>query len=369
MNNFILRSKAVLFLALTLGIIACQDVIEFEVNRSGSQLVVDGTIVPGQSPQFLNLGFTSVKEQIPIPINGAKVTLFDGNGNSEAYEPALAEVDPNLPPNPDRPVIDGKYQFNANIITPEAGGTYHIEIVLPGGETYRSSSETIPDITIQDSLYTEFIEVEQLNDEGTSVTRRAVRVFTNSQLPDHFNPFFVKWKLEEVYRFTETRIPCLGCLPLSCYVTDFSDPQSFLLLDGTENSSRAIHNQVVGTSVINNTYSDVHFFNLIASGITKEAFDYWSKVDQVVNNQGTIFDVPPAKIRGNIRNIENPEELVFGYFSAASSDTARTSVRPDQLPVFVPDPCRNTRFPPAQCNNCLRFRESTYQAPSYFTGE
>jgi len=177
MNKFILRSKAVLFLALTIGLFACQDVIEFEVNRSGSQLVVDGTIVPGQSPQFLNLGFTSVKEQIPIPINFAEVTLFDENGNSEAYEPALAEVDPNLPPNPDRPVIDGKYQFNADIITPEPGGTYFIEIVLPGGKTYRSLPETIPDVTIQDSLYTEFIEIEQLNDEYTGLQKPASPVW------------------------------------------------------------------------------------------------------------------------------------------------------------------------------------------------
>lgn len=51
--------------------------------------------------------------------------------------------------------------------------------------------------------------------------------------------------------------------------------------------------------------------------LTKSAYDFWELVDEQNNNVGSVFDTPPARIRGNLYNVTNPDDVVLGYFGAS----------------------------------------------------
>jgi hypothetical protein len=50
--------------------------------------------------------------------------------------------------------------------------------------------------------------------------------------------------------------------------------------------------------------------------ISREAFEYWTALSKTTETTGSIFDPVPTSVTGNIKNVENREEPVFGFFTA-----------------------------------------------------
>jgi len=342
-----------LFFLVSLVFWACQDIIEFDTTRSGGVLVVDGRIASQPGPQFLTLGRTTEEERIPIPETGAEIILFDSRGNSENY----TEVE------------EGRYRFNGEQIQPREGEEYFIEITLKNGEVYRSQPEIISEeIPIPTTLSISFEEIEERDRFNSIIDKDIVRVSADLTIPATNRPLLLRWELEEVYKFTQSvATDTLNQEPDSCFVTRKYEPQRIMLFDGRETESGPIEDQEVGISQIDFTYFQKRFFNLVTYYISPNALEYWERVDEVVNRQGTIFDRPQAVVRGNVFNINKSEELVFGYFEAVSTDTTRLGFSPSQLPNPVLNPCALGRqFPMRACFDCLLLRNSTKQEPEYF---
>ena len=56
----------------------------------------------------------------------------------------------------------------------------------------------------------------------------------------------------------------------------------------------------------------------ISLRMTRDAIEYWRKVNILANQVGSIFDTPPAEINGNIKNLNNQDEKVYGYFQTVN---------------------------------------------------
>lgn len=54
------------------------------------------------------------------------------------------------------------------------------------------------------------------------------------------------------------------------------------------------------------------------NSITTGAYRYYKILQDQTQNTGTLADSPPAPTAGNVKNINNPDENTFGYFSASS---------------------------------------------------
>jgi hypothetical protein len=68
-------------------------------------------------------------------------------------------------------------------------------------------------------------------------------------------------------------------------------------------------------------------------------------VKQQAEISGSIFDPPPATIRGNMLSLDNPDEVVLGYFMAGGETSQRIYVDKNDLTfkqnrAIVPDDCR-----------------------------
>jgi hypothetical protein len=63
-------------------------------------------------------------------------------------------------------------------------------------------------------------------------------------------------------------------------------------------------------------------------GLSRQAFEYWTDLAKTTQGTGSLFDVLPSQVTGNIRNVANSRLLAFGYFSAATEETRRFTVSP-----------------------------------------
>jgi len=90
-------------------------------------------------------------------------------------------------------------------------------------------------------------------------------------------------------------------------------------------------------------------------------------VKEVIDIDGGLFDPPPGTIIGNIRNVDNPDDVAVGDFSVSSVFFKRAFVNRDDTGVFIRDKCGGFRFDvPFGCMNCLEITQSTLERPDYW---
>ena len=77
--------------------------------------------------------------------------------------------------------------------------------------------------------------------------------------------------------------------------------------------------------------------------ITKEAYNYWNTLERQIKSQESLYNSQPFQVRGNIINVDNPEEPVLGFFLVAGQTEKRIFLdRPEELETefsycFPPD--------------------------------
>ena len=56
-------------------------------------------------------------------------------------------------------------------------------------------------------------------------------------------------------------------------------------------------------------------------GLTENAFNYYFTLFDQAAKTGALIDTPPIPVRGNIRNVTNPDNYALGYFFACEVAT------------------------------------------------
>lgn len=337
--------SSVSFLSLS----SCIKTIHFKVKHQGGQLVVQGMITNSGGQQELHIGMTARGERKTVPVDNAHVTIYETNDHQEDYH----ETDP------------GVYIMDGNSVKGVPGSTYHLLIKLEDGKEYQTKPETMPMATGKVSAHYEFGKVKELSSDGVELSEDAVLVYADTQIPQTAKPLYLKWDVDEVYKFTQVYIPGpFNIPPPVCYVTIYPNTQNIKLYNGEKQSTNEIKNQKIASQIINFSFYQKHNFDVYVSSITRSAYEYWKRVNEVVNSNGTIFDVPPATVPGNVYSTSNPGESVLGYFEAAMVDTSRFAMYRYEMPIPVLNPCATAAKP--ECTGCLLLPNSTLQYPSNF---
>ena len=68
--------------------------------------------------------------------------------------------------------------------------------------------------------------------------------------------------------------------------------------------------------------------------ITQPAYLYYQILKKNTEQQGSIFDVQPSQLRGNIHSVSNPDETVIGFVTASNTTQQRIFIRNDQLTTW-----------------------------------
>lgn len=274
----------ILFLATSVVLSSCEDVVELDLPEGEEFLVVEGWITNQDRPHDVILTTTAAyfDDADPAPATGANVFIRDDAG----METLLAESSPGVYTYPDSGIV---------------GRSYQLEIVLDNGKRYLSSFEELYEPVPILEIYWQLSEDEPNDDNGESLDDiYDVLIFTiePAGVGDHY-----RWR--SILNEEEQREP------FDLFVADDE------FVDG---------NPITEFNVSDDLYSQFDTVTIIQERISRDAYEFLSLLQTQTAFVGGPFDPPPSPIRGNIVNLTDPNDLALGFFGASARDQATVIV-------------------------------------------
>lgn len=366
------RFKLLLILAVLLASNSCVEKIDFEIDRlENERLIVSGTLTDLDEQQVVYLSQTTsdarepllvdpinniyTNNDLPRPLPGASVSLYDEEfGGTWNY----TETKP------------GEYVLQ-NFFHRSPESRYSLQIVV-GDRQYASKPQSIPEAIGSDDLSFSF-ERTRLEDNPDAAQ---VVIRTETTLPEQVGDYYLRWAVDEAYFWDLTFFPNpFNTPPPPCIVFGFPDPERITLVNGDLlNRPGAKSTQIVAKRIVDQSFLSRHYFNVRQLSISKDAYEYWRRVGELVNNTGSVFDTPPAPIKGNLYNINDPNEVVLGYFEVAKSKVTRIYTTFADVPFFLEKICEYQPGKPRAdyeptCLSCNVFPNSQMEFPEWWFDE
>lgn len=266
------------------------------------KLIVDGFITTNLEKfrVILTKSKAPLDKENPTVVTNAKVKIVDNLKNE--YELPHSRQGIYLTPENQRVII---------------GRSYKVIIELPDGRKYESIPELVRLAPPIDSVKYQFIEVADFKGYKKPYFEVMGEIQDDVKSKDYYRWDWTNYQYlsycENDYdgrSRTLARIPCCGdCWnPKKIYgEINFSDD---FLFNGKKISQPLLSLPYDSRRPF---YMDIRLY-----AVSKEYSQFWKTVKAQINNIGGIFDNPPATIQGNVRNINNPEEQVLGYFGAGA---------------------------------------------------
>ena len=338
---------------------SCIDPINLTLEDEDEFLVIDGSFTSEYGAHPLKLYYsTGQRTKARREVTDAQITLFENGGEKSVY----LETKP------------GNYQLVNNSLAATPNNSYHIEIVLPSGQIYRSEPEKSPIKIKGERVFFDFVIKQEQTVVG-SIGRPYIDVFVATPLPTN-QDFWIRWEVINMYDFMEVLCSPVQSVTPTCYVIGEQNVQEITLLDGTNVAADYLPKFKVSEKFIpgeDAEFRGLHYFLVHQKSITKRAHIYWQNINSLANQTGSIFDAPPAPIKGNIVNVNNPEEVVLGYFEVANEDVIRGYVtQADFINFyrFTENVCPTNNNPFARrdfaCCQCEQLPNSTMIKPSWW---
>jgi hypothetical protein len=305
-------------------------------------------------------------------VTGAAVTLSDDLG----FQEVLQEIS------------DGIYQGVTKGIE---GRSYHIEVTLPDDSQIKSTPQLLKPCPSIDNLELEHVSFRNPISENTKVEVIGLNLNVHMNSPNTGTRYF-KWTIGGTYEMYTALNQGEGypppCdLPVTnhentrpCYVT--TQDKTLIILGESVSNDSDILSKTLKVITPNSTYKYGQSVEVSQYSMTKDAFDYWSKVEGQQKGVGSVFDPPPAQIIGNLSYAEDQGTQVMGYFEVSSVKKRRVFIQAtdfeglDSSSVFFSDkginePCwppigwqAPTWTRPDYCCDCRLLDNSTKTKPS-----
>lgn len=302
-------------LSIALAVImSCVEPVSLKITTELPKLVIYGTINNQDDSCVVNLSYTtnylSGKQFVNntvVPAIASKVILKDDKGNSAEMQASA----------------DGVYVTKS--LKGKIGNTYTLHVEMPNGNKYESEPETLPNVPSIDSLnYTLYQDPRYYN--GVYFTDISLKINSYFQDPPNEQNYYKwKWIGDATYVISTVIMPDTNSgIPNFCYykmVPYRDDPYNQELNILNDKSFNGLNHNHAAVSFRFDSF-DLRFrsgVNLLIAqySLTQKAYQYWENLQKLVSGQGSIFEPTPFQVSGNIRNVADPSEKVFGYFGAS----------------------------------------------------
>lgn len=351
MERFKLYSTALVFLIIG----SCVDPFKTPELSSTWQLVVDGLITTNPGPHKVKLSSSfSLNETGGSAVTGAAISIVDDLGNVVF----LSEIG------------DGEYQVIPESWQAQIGRSYRLRIQLTDGRKYESTDQLVYSAGHIDLIYFTYAE-GAINSGDLANEKDAFIAYINSSgvsgLPNLF-----RWRWKGTYEiltrpelnttvtpegirvpaplpcsgFNSSLIPVEPCVCCNCWVNDFGR-----LAKVSENEF-ATSNRFWGVEFARIPVDGLRFYNkyyieVEQLGLDESSYAFWKLVKAQQSGARNIFQPNVIRVQGNVRNVNDSNELVLGVVSFASvTRTSKFIYREDitgkkpSAPSLILD-CRN----------------------------
>jgi Domain of unknown function (DUF4249) len=347
-----------LYASLLIGIVSCVTPFEAEVPFAENSLSVQAYLsnIPGDTRVILQRIAPFTVDALLIAEEKAQVWVSDQKGGRinflEKERGIYFPLDPGF-------VAKSDEKYTLNFSTSD-------------GQNYRSSAENMPvSIPISKVYYEPRYENRIV--EGRIQT--AWDVLLDTQDPAELGNYYRwDWVHYETTPFCDTyfgrgfgggpdQLNGVSCCQQPCYEKQACTQNCVnigndVLFNGKKLSRIPI--QTIPHCVIE------YYIEVQQRSINQGAYDYWKAVAQLSANTGGVFDIAPAAVRSNIRNLSEPNKKVYGYFEV--SNVVEVGLFLDRI---APGPallnCKPYPIPqPFGCAPCQGLNRSTVK-PRYWT--
>jgi len=280
-----------------------------ETSENIAMIVIDGLITDQPEADTIKL-YNSIplgdKDRI-IPVRGCTALIEDDLGNV-FYLSEIAGGKYVTDPEEFRGVIGVKYTLKVFTNSPsEFNYSY---------QSYPMEMKPVPPI---DELYYEKTVVREPA-EGVSLAE-GCEIFLNTH-DETDDCRFYKWEYQEIW---EIFLP-FDIVNKKCWVSNNSTNIS------VKNTSLLSENRIEKhplLAISNETDRLAIKYSLLVNqySLNEEEYIYWSKLKEATENVGSLYDITPSSIIGNMFCVEDPGQVVLGYFSVSAKSSKRLFIK------------------------------------------
>lgn len=337
--------KRILYLLFLLPV-ACVDPYEVTVPEGEQLLTVEGIISTGPGPHSITLTrsatYGSIFEGLIRPVSLATVVIRDNEGNVTFLTEGTDDS-------------KGTYFTPANFQA-QVGKSYSLQIQTVEGKLYTSTPERVSAVP---AIQTLDIRTVTIPTEESSFPKSGIQLIVGLKDPADENNFYY-WKNGPAVYMLETRPDLFTPRPSTqnpdrspqpkdccsfCYKYEISNNQSIFVVN--DDSFNGLSTKIPASFIADDGFRFVNTYrvDLKQYSISQNAYRYLRLVKQQAEISGSIFDPPPATLRGNMLSLDNPDEVVLGYFIAAGETSRRIYVNRNDLTfrqnaLIIQDDCR-----------------------------
>lgn len=310
-----------------LFVLGCKEEIPLEFTSNENILVVEGGITNKPGPYFVRLSTTlPINQPIRVPFENCVVTLLDNSGQTEI----LSETQP------------GVYVTSFSGIQGTIGNQYSLLVETPSGKVYQTAFEEMKPAIEIDSVYAELTNHEDLD---YPFGLPGYQFYINSK-PATDKETYLMWNMVETYKY-EADYPLYALYNYGEFYYTNRDMDMIKLITGNDYSTlftcwktetvRDISTgQIANLSELEIQRQPLLFvgtdtkklsmkYSLFVqqSSISKAEYYFWEAIRDQISDESFLYTKQPYNISGNLKNIDDPEELTFGYFTVASISEKR----------------------------------------------
>jgi hypothetical protein len=305
----------------------CKEEFPLEFNTNEKILVVEGGITNKPGPYSVRLSTTlPVNQPVRVPFEKCVVTIFDNSGYSEI----LTETEP------------GVYQTSIQGIQGIIGNEYSLSVVTPDNKVYQTAFEEMKPVLEIDSVFAELTNHEDLD---YPYGLPGFQFYVDSK-PAVDKETYVMWNMVETYKYeADYKLHALyyygdyyfanRSMDTIAQITGLNYDTIFTCWK-TDPVRKIFTGQIANLSDLKIKRQPLHFvgtqtkklsikYSLFVEqcSISKEAYNFWESIREQISDESFLYTKQPYNITGNLQNIDDTEELTFGYFTVASVSEKR----------------------------------------------
>ena len=349
--NGIKKHPAWVLILLAFITFACIDEIDLNIDTDQRKLAVDGFIADSLDNYSISLSYSSVigegTDNIQHPVSGAKIKVLDELGTAYVFQ----ETE------------EGIY---THLMEAEIGKEYYLDIQTPDGRHIQSKPQSIRSSPTIDTSKLQIETRDYLNSAGNFVSEQEAIVRIDTRIEEGEKRPYLRWQVEGEYEFRENYPMALN--KRICYIPDRLGLNQLNVFNTADLAGNELFDQEVIRTALNYRFAAQYCFHIYQFSISEDEFTYWNNIRDMINREGSLFDPPPGTVRGNLVNVDDPGDLILGYFSVAGVSYRRFFVNEDEIGFYVEPRCSSSRFRPQypDCRDCRTLINSTTVRPEYW---
>ncbi len=306
-----------IFIFITLA--GCIEPFTPIIDESEESLVIEGQITDHEGYHYIYISRSApYNDPHKIPEPDCQVEVVDNYGNFFEF-----------------------FESDSGLYTqwiPEdflnTGTQYKVKVITTDGNIYESDfNELLSSSPIIDRIYYE-IETRETNNPDKPLNGIQFYLDLNAP-PGDFDRNY-RWELEETWEYEAAyRIQYYydGTIhpiddPFFLFRCWRTEPIHKIYTSTTRHSTGNTINKFPLNYVSNQSNRLKIKYSLLIKqySLSNTAYDYWYQVQKQSQERGGLYETQPVQIQGNISNINDPEEIVLGFFDVSSVPEKRIFV-------------------------------------------